>query len=76
MTMMSESEYEGRMDQLVSARRRRDLDVEAAQVTFTNELIEAYESGLTIYDINHATGLSVTTIRSRFKQRGVQMRRP
>jgi len=76
MTMMSESEYESRMDALVAARRDRDAAVEAAQEKFTDELVEAYESGLTIYDINHATGLSITTVRTKFKQRGVKMRRP
>ena len=74
MTMMSEEEYQALMDSIAVARQQRDAAVEAAQEKFTDELIAAYEAGLTLYDINHATGVSITTIRTRFKKRGFRPR--
>ena len=65
--MMSEDDYQQRMDRIVHARQQRDEAIEDAQGRLTDEIVEAYQAGLTLQDINHATGLSVTTIRSRLK---------
>jgi DNA-directed RNA polymerase specialized sigma24 family protein len=75
MTMMSEDEYRERMDAIARARQTRDDEVAAAQERFNDLVVAAYEEGLTLYDINHATGLSITTIRTRLKERGVQARK-
>jgi DNA-directed RNA polymerase specialized sigma24 family protein len=73
--MMSEAEYNNRMDRLARARQRRDEASEAAQERFIDDIVDAYGIGLTIYDIGHATGLSITTVRKHLKGRGVQMRK-
>jgi DNA-directed RNA polymerase specialized sigma24 family protein len=73
--MMTEDEYRDRMDRIALARQERDDAIHAAQEQFTDEVIAAYEGGLTLYDIQHATGVSITTIRTRMKERGVQARR-
>ena len=74
--MMSEEEYQELMDRIALSRKERDEAVEAAQERFSDALAAAYEAGLSFYDINHATGLSITTVRSRLKQRGIRARRP
>lgn len=76
MVMMTDDEYQELMDRVALARSKRDDTVDAAQEQFTDAVVAAYEAGLTLYDINHATGLSITTIRSRLKQRDVPARRP
>lgn len=75
MKTMTEDEYHQWLDRLAQDRHARDEAVEAAQKRLTDAIIEAYKAGLTLYDINYATGLSITTIRSKFKDRGVQTRR-
>lgn len=73
---MSDEDYQNRMDVLSVARQQRDAAVDAAQAQFTDTIVVAYEGGLTLYDINTATGLSITTIRARLKERGVKARKP
>lgn len=73
--MMTEDEYRDRMDRIALARQQRDAAIHAAQEQFTDEVVDAYEGGLTLYDIQHATGVSITTIRTRMKERGVKARR-
>lgn len=73
--MMSEDEYQGLMDHIAAARQQRDEEIEAAQDHFADEVVAAYQAGLTLYDINHATGVSITTIRTRLKEHGVSARR-
>lgn len=69
MTMMTEDEYREAMDAIHNARAARDAAVTAAQEKFADQIVAAYEGGLTLYDLNVATGLSITTIRTRLRER-------
>ena len=73
--MMTEDEYRAAMDMIAAAKAHRDEAIETAQKSLTLHIAMAYDAGLTLYDIQHATGLSITTIRSRLKEHGVEMRR-
>lgn len=64
------------METITKARERRDQAVEKAQNAFSAVLAEGYRSGLSLDDLHRASGLSVTTLRTRLKLAGVEMRGP
>lgn len=72
--MMNEEEFDAAMDRVALARSERDTEIEAARQRFIKTVIDAYEGGLTMPDIRHATGLSETTLRGWFREHNVTVR--
>lgn len=72
--MLSEQEYTAEMDRVAQALVDRNRALAAAQETFADAVIHAYEAGLSIADIRHATGIAHATIRNRLLERGVEIR--
>jgi hypothetical protein len=71
---MTEKEYEQLMDKAAAARKKRDEDVDASQERLIDVMVRCYKDGLTLTDLGQATGISVTTIRGKFKARDISAR--
>jgi hypothetical protein len=59
---------------LREGRATRDRKVEEAQTEFDRLLVDAYNEGLSLYDLHYATGVSISSLRVRLRLAGAEIR--
>lgn len=59
---------------LREGRTQRDARIEEANTAFDELIVKAYEDGLTLHEIFLSTGVSVSTLRVKLAQAGMQAR--